>query len=128
VVIFTPRERAAVPNETGCVPESVQIAFVLPTVLWGSETLLLSLKAQYVYTVSVSEQAADVNVWTGGGGGEVAGMQRFLHTQRLRNVLISSNIMMINSMRARWADNVPQAGERRTAQKVEGKRPLDVHK
>jgi len=100
---------------------------ILPVVLYGCETLSLTLRDEL--RLRVFENRVLRRVF-GPKRDEVTGEWRQLHNEELNDLYCSPNtIRVINSRIMRWARNVARMGERRGVYRVvvgkrEGKRPL----
>ena len=99
---------------------------ILPVVLYGCETCLLTLREER--KLRVFENMV-LRIF-GPRRDEVTGEWRRLHNEELNDLYSSPNIVrVIKSRRMRWAGNVVGMGEERGAYRVlvgklEGKRPL----
>jgi hypothetical protein len=94
---------------------------ILPVVLYGCETWLLTLR---------EEHSLRVRRILGPKRDEVTGEWRKLHNKELHDLYSSPSIIkIIKSRRMRWASHVARMGEKRNAYRLlvgkpEGKRPL----
>ena len=102
-------------------------AIILPVVLYGCETWLLTLREER--KLRVFENMVLRRIF-GPRRDEVTGEWRRLHNEELNDLYCSPNIVrVIKSRRMRWAGHVARMGEERGAYRVlvgklEGKRPL----
>jgi hypothetical protein len=101
---------------------------MIPPVLYGRETWFLTLREEH--RIGVFENKVLRTIF-GPKTDEVTGDWRKLHSEELRNLYSSPNIIRQKkkSRRMRWAVNVAGMGEERKVYKVlvgkpEGKRPL----
>jgi hypothetical protein len=100
---------------------------ILPVVLYGCETWLLTLREDR--RLRVFENRVLKRIF-GPKRDEVIGEWRKLHNEELNDVYCSSNIIrVIKSRRVRWAGHVACMGKRRCVYRVlvgkaEGKRPF----
>ena len=100
---------------------------ILPVVLIGCETLLLTLREEH--RLRVSENRVLRRIF-GPKRDEVTGEWRKLHNEELNELYSSPNIVReINSRRKRWAGHVARMVEGRGMYRVlvgkhEGKRPM----
>jgi len=100
---------------------------ILPVVLYGCETWLLTLSEEH--KVSVFEDRVQRRIF-GPKRDEVTGEWRRLHNKELYDLYSSANIIHVNKSRIMgWAEHVAHMGEKRGADRVlgeksEGKRPL----
>jgi hypothetical protein len=100
---------------------------MLPVVLYGCETLSLTLREERRLRVSVNRVLRRI---FGPKRDEVTGEWRKLHNEELNDLYSSPNIVQeIKSRRMRWAGYVERMGQRRNLYRVlvwkpEGKRPL----
>jgi len=99
----------------------------LPVVLYGCETMLLTLKEEH--RLRVFENGMLRRIFEPKRAG-IIGEWRKLHNEELNGLHSSPNIVhMIKSRRMRWAGHIVCMGERRGVYRVlvgkpEGKRPL----
>jgi hypothetical protein len=100
---------------------------IIPVVLYGCETLSLTLREEH--RLRVSENRVLRRIF-GPKKDEVTGEWRKLHNEELHNLYLSTNIIrQIKSRRIRWVGHVARMGEERKLYKVlvgksEGKTPL----
>ena len=100
---------------------------ILPVVLYGCETWLLTLREEH--RLKVFENRLMRKVF-GPKRDEVTGEWRKLHNEELNGLYCSPNIVrVVKSRRMRWAGHVARMRERRSVYRVlvgkpEGKRPL----
>jgi hypothetical protein len=100
---------------------------ILPVVLYGCETLSLTLREEHRLRVFENRVLSRI---FGPTRDEVTGEWRKLHNGELHNLYSSSDIIrQIKSKRMRWAGHVARMGEGRNVYRVlvgkpEGKRPL----
>jgi hypothetical protein len=100
---------------------------ILPVVLYGCETLSLTVREEYKLRVFENRVLRRI---FGPKRDEVMGGWRKLHTEELHNLCSSpSTIRIIKSRRMRWAGHVARMVEKRNVYsllvgKPEGKRPL----
>jgi len=100
---------------------------ILPVVLYGCETWLLTLREER--RLKVFENRLMRKVF-GPKRDEVTGEWRKLHNEELNGLYCSPNIVrVVKSRRMRWAGHVARMRERRSVYRVlvgkpEGKRPL----
>jgi len=100
---------------------------ILPVVLYGCETLLLTLKDERKLRVFDNMVLRRI---FGPRRDEVMGEWRRLHNKELNDLYSSPNIVrVIRSRRMKWAGHVTHMGEERGVHivlvgKLEGKRPL----
>ena len=100
---------------------------ILPVVLYGCETLSLTLLEERKLRVFVNKMLRRI---FGPRMDEVTGDWRRLHNEEINNLYWSPNMVrVIKSRRMRWAGHVARMGEERGVYRVlvgklEGKRPL----
>jgi hypothetical protein len=100
---------------------------ILPVVLYGRETLTLTLREEH--RLRVFEKRLLRRIF-GPKRDEVTGEWRKLHNEELHSLHSSPNIIrQIKSRRMRWSGHVARMGEERNVYRVfmgkpEGKRPL----
>jgi hypothetical protein len=100
---------------------------ILPVVLYGCETLSLTLGEEH--RLRVFENRGLRRIF-GPKRDEVTGEWRKLHNEELHNLYSSPDIIrLVKSRRMRWVGHVARMGEERKVYKVlvgkpEGKRPL----
>jgi hypothetical protein len=86
---------------------------ILPVVLYGCETLSLTLRGEHRLRVFENRVLRGI---FGPKRDEVIGGQRKLHNDELHNLYCSPSIIrMIKSRRMRWAGHVARMGEKRKA-------------
>jgi hypothetical protein len=99
---------------------------ILSVVLYGCETLYLTLREEHRLRVSDNRLLRIFELQKD----EVMGGWRTLHNEELYNLYTSLSIIrMIKSSRIRWARHVARMGAKRNAYRIlvgkpEGKRPL----
>jgi hypothetical protein len=113
------------------LPRNVKVkiykTIILPLVLYGCETLSLTLREEH--RLRVFENRVLRRIF-GPRRDEVTGEWRKLHSEELHNLYSSLDIIrQVKSRRMRWAGHVARMGEERKVYKVlmgnpEGKRPL----
>jgi hypothetical protein len=102
-------------------------SIILPVVLYGYETLSLTLREEHRLSVFQNRVLREIFAPK---RDEVTGELSKLHNEELHILYASPDIIrQIKSKRIRWAGHVARMGEERKAQKVlvgklEGKRPL----
>jgi hypothetical protein len=99
---------------------------ILPVVLYGCETLSLTLREEHGLRVFENRVLRRIS---GPKKDEVTGEWRKLHSEELHILYYFPNIRQIKSRRMRWAGHVARMGEERKLCKVlvgkpERKRPL----
>jgi hypothetical protein len=100
---------------------------ILPVVLYGCETLSLTLREEH--RLRVFENRVLKRIF-GPKRDEVTGGWRELHNEELHDLYSSPSIVrMIKARRMRWAGHLARMGEVRTAYNIlvgrpEGRRPL----
>ena len=103
------------------------VTIILPVVLYGCETLSLTLGQEH--RLRVFEDIVLRRIFEPKRDG-VTGEWKKLHTEELNDLYCSHNIVrVIKSRRMRWVGHVARMGERRGVYRVlvgkpEGKRPL----
>jgi len=110
-----------------CVCVYIIETIILPVVLYGCETWLLTLREER--KLRVFENMVLRRIF-GPRREEVTGEWRRLHNEELHHLYSSpNNLRVIKSRRMRWAGHVARMGEERGVYRVlvgkpEGKRPL----
>jgi hypothetical protein len=100
---------------------------ILPVVLYGCETLSVTLREEHIFRVFENRVLRRI---FGPKRDEVMGGWRKLHNEDLHGLYSSPSIVrMIKARRMRWAVHVARMGEVRGAYKIlvgrpEGRRPL----
>jgi len=115
----------------GCYPKTLKIkiyrTIILPVVLYGCETWLLTLREER--RLRVFENRVLRRVF-GPKRDEVTGERKKLHNEELNDLYPLPNIVrVVKSRRMRWVGHVVRMGEDRCVHRVlvgkpEGKRPL----
>jgi hypothetical protein len=99
---------------------------ILPLVLYGCETLSLTLREEHILGVFESRVLRRL---FGPKRDEVTGEWRKLHNEELHDLYSSSSIIRIMKSRMKWVGHVARMGEKKNAyrlfvEKPEGRRPV----